>query len=247
MPVRSRLAQCLVLLGATSNSHADEVQLQSRLTRTVPGCSDGGAIQLAGTDWDGDGTLSGDEILVEQTLCACNAGEDPRSFGLWTRRPWDCGSTLRLALPSDEELPRGFADSAIAALMLLSQTRPGTIGDMPLEPQLVDGEVCTLARIDRARTPSSYCLGCHDGTIAPSVTRFSEIRHDRSHPVGTDYAAIQATGFGALRPPAELDPALVLVDGKLECTTCHDGDAPSPSHTALPMNRSAMCLGCHDR
>jgi len=99
--------------------------------------------------------------------------------------------------------------------------------------------VCLLARADRASTPSRVCAACHDGTVA--ATGVPGLRGE--HPVGVDYAAARARRRWSLldRP----GPALVLVGGRVECTTCHDGASGERHHTALPMARSALCLSCH--
>ncbi|HMD49188.1 MAG TPA: cytochrome c3 family protein, partial [Bryobacteraceae bacterium] len=52
-------------------------------------------------------------------------------------------------------------------------------------------------------------------------------------------------------PPSTKDPAVQLVAGKIECTTCHDPHVPN-NDPALPMflvrsnSGSAICLACHD-
>jgi predicted CXXCH cytochrome family protein len=71
--------------------------------------------------------------------------------------------------------------------------------------------------------------------------------HDRTgaHPLDVHYAEAQARRPG-LRPPAALAGELVLVDGKVACTTCHDPRSLEHGRTALPMSRSAMCFACHD-
>ncbi len=100
-------------------------------------------------------------------------------------------------------------------------------------------QLCALAGAARERTASVSCLSCHDGTVGASIG----VGHGY-HPVGTDYfRARYGRPAAVLRP--DLPPALVLVDGKVECTTCHDGASRERSLTALPMSRSALCFGCH--
>ena len=102
-------------------------------------------------------------------------------------------------------------------------------------------DICSLANAQRDQTASVSCLSCHDGSIGSNIG----VGHGY-HPVGTDYAdAMYRRPAAVLRisPP----PELVLVNGKVECTTCHDGGSREPSFTALPMNRSALCFACHAR
>jgi predicted CXXCH cytochrome family protein len=104
--------------------------------------------------------------------------------------------------------------------------------------------LCELATADRSRTPSRSCLGCHDGSVASG--RLARA-HEGSgvHPVDVDYAAAQVRRSG-LRPRGALPPALVLVDGKVACVTCHDPRSPEHGKPALPLRRSALCFACHD-
>ncbi len=94
--------------------------------------------------------------------------------------------------------------------------------------------VCTLAIADRAHTPSSRCLACHDGSAARSL--------GASHPVEVSYVAA-ATTAGATALPSAPPPELPLVEGRVACTTCHDGRAPLPARTALPGD--GLCYACH--
>ena len=103
---------------------------------------------------------------------------------------------------------------------------------------------CTIREVDRRYTPTSRCLGCHDGTAAPGLSGDpSEGRGQ--HPVGMEYAAAYARvagGTTGLRPPGSIDARLVLPHGTVSCVTCHDGG--SPDHLAIPANR--LCVACHD-
>lgn len=122
-----------------------------------------------------------------------------------------------------------------------------------------------------AQTPgagsSKLCLSCHDGTVAVGLTVTqgsiptsgamnaadllgTDLSH--SHPLSmtpVDDGSLAASLFGT--PPATKDPAVQLVSGKIECTTCHDPHVPN-NDPALPMflvrsnSGSAICLACHD-
>lgn len=122
-----------------------------------------------------------------------------------------------------------------------------------------------------AQTPgagsSKLCLSCHDGTVASGLTvadglintSGSMIPSDNlgtnlsnSHPLGMtplDDGSLSTTLFA--NPPVTKDPAVKLVSGKVECTTCHDPHVPR-NDPAVPMfltrsnSGSAICLACHD-
>lgn len=83
--------------------------------------------------------------------------------------------------------------------------------------------------VDRATTPSDYCVGCHVG--------FDDANN---HPVRVSLAAA-ALGDGYFYPPAS--PAIVLRDGVfVECSSCHDdGSAGFHRRTVL----ADLCGACH--
>ena len=91
--------------------------------------------------------------------------------------------------------------------------------------------------VDRSTVQSRQCLACHDGSGGPAVPV-----HD-SHPVERPYADAWMARRASLRSiPA---PEIVLADGPVTCASCHDGAAPNPHQTALPL--AQLCQGCHDR
>ena len=101
-------------------------------------------------------------------------------------------------------------------------------------------ETCELARVDRARTPARACLSCHDGSVAASSIPAPTL--GTSHPVGIDYAAARARAPD--RYAAALPADLPLVDGRIACTTCHDGAATDRYRLARPAT-GPLCLACH--
>ena len=122
-----------------------------------------------------------------------------------------------------------------------------------------------------AETPaagsSKLCLSCHDGSVAVGLTVTKGLitttgamaptdilgtNLSGSHPVSmtpVDDGSLATSLFTA--PAATKDPAVKLVAGKVECTTCHDPHAPR-NDPVVPMflvrsNASgAICLACHD-
>jgi predicted CXXCH cytochrome family protein len=114
---------------------------------------------------------------------------------------------------------------------------------------------------------SKLCLSCHDGTVAVGLTvskgliatsgamAASDIlgaNLSNSHPVSmtpVDDGSLAATLFTP--PGSTRDPAVKLVGGKVECTTCHDPHAPrndpvTPMFLVRSNASGAICLGCHD-
>ena len=105
---------------------------------------------------------------------------------------------------------------------------------------------------------SLLCLGCHDGVTAPDVyssqhaVSVSEqlansglgVRGARSHPVGVLYPRVAET----YNPPAAVEAAgLLLPDGRIQCTTCHDAHNTHRIREMLRISndRSRLCLTCH--
>jgi hypothetical protein len=122
-----------------------------------------------------------------------------------------------------------------------------------------------------AQTPaagsSKLCLSCHDGTVAVGLTGTQglittsgamspldvlgmDLSH--SHPLSmtpVDDGVLVPSLFTT--PPSTKDPAVHLVSGKIECTTCYDPHVPN-NDPAVPMflvrsnSGSAIRLACHD-
>jgi hypothetical protein len=120
--------------------------------------------------------------------------------------------------------------------------------DPPAGPRAAAGRIggsgaCELLRADRARTPSHACMACHDGSAGTAVPGAGGgPRGEMSHPVAVDYAAAAARRPDSYEPPGRIPAAVPLVDGKVECTTCHDGRSPS-AHRIVEHAR--LCTSCH--
>jgi predicted CXXCH cytochrome family protein len=122
-----------------------------------------------------------------------------------------------------------------------------------------------------AQTPASgtskLCLSCHDGTVAVGLTVTQGLiatsgtmsvldnltsNLSNSHPVSMQPADDGSLASSLLATPSSTkDPAVLLVAGKVECTTCHDPHVPN-NDTVLPMflarsnSNGTLCLACHD-
>jgi len=95
---------------------------------------------------------------------------------------------------------------------------------------------CDLPKVVREKTNSSYCLSCHDGT----VTKMTPI-HDAAHSVGKRVPP-GAYGFQPV-----LARELVLVNGKIECTSCHNYWAVPRQPAWMAMPAKDICNGCHNK
>jgi len=101
------------------------------------------------------------------------------------------------------------------------------------------------------------CVNCHrerrdggpdiSGPEAKIGVSHSAITQLGAHPVGSNYQA--AKNFNPklnLREIADLDERIVLVDGTVQCATCHTDHTAGETHdTALPMKASELCFACH--
>jgi hypothetical protein len=63
-----------------------------------------------------------------------------------------------------------------------------------------------------------------------------------SHPVGIDYAEAASRHPNEYAPASQLPPEIVLVGGKVECTSCHDGASSLRFKVA---GNKEMCESCH--
>ena len=93
------------------------------------------------------------------------------------------------------------------------------------------------------------CLACHDGAIARSArplgARGSNFTQKDNHPVLVAYESAHLRNPMAYVAPAALDPKLQLVDGKIQCITCHTVSSNQEWTTISLMGRRDLCLGCH--
>ena len=128
---------------------------------------------------------------------------------------------------------------------------------------------------------SKLCLSCHDGTVAinnyaggsgglkfsAGDTAYIGIDLSNDHPVGITYNAASAASNGKLADPTTKSvtigssvsksgtiTAMMLVDGKVECTSCHDVHNRYTVQTnsgrglvKVNLAGSTLCLQCHNK
>ena len=117
--------------------------------------------------------------------------------------------------------------------------------------------------------PSKLCLSCHDGTVAPGQTvSFGKLATLGSMKPGSQFGADlrgthpfslqtplrDAPNLNALltgAPPRTADPAVKLVNGSVECTSCHQPHFQNVDKVVFKFlvrdsANGALCLACHD-
>jgi len=121
-----------------------------------------------------------------------------------------------------------------------------------------------------AGSPSLLCLSCHDGSVAPGQTqaygsiamsgsmKSSDIlganlqgSHPTSMVMPLKDSPDLATSITTAHQTMDQSHAIKLVNGNVECTTCHDPhqqsiDTASPNFLVRDSSNGQMCLACHD-
>ena len=122
-----------------------------------------------------------------------------------------------------------------------------------------------------AATPSAgaskLCLSCHDGTVALGQTVSEGLipttgSMSLSAGLGTNLTNDHPLGISPVddgqlvlslfqNPPTSGDPAVVLPNGRVECTSCHDAhtqnvDTAAQSFLVRSNTGGTICLACHD-
>lgn len=115
---------------------------------------------------------------------------------------------------------------------------------------------------------SILCLSCHDGTTALGsvISRMSDIDFTGGitsippgpanmstdladdHPVSFDYTTALAAADGQLKDPGSIVPPVALMQGRMQCTSCHDPHRNLTRDFLVQTNRfSELCFSCHER
>lgn len=94
---------------------------------------------------------------------------------------------------------------------------------------------------------SQSCLRCHDASQELPEEIGESWSPPRPHVAASHPFEVPVTGrHGSLADPDEIDPRLELVDGLIECTTCHDLYRNENDMLVEFETRKDLCLGCHE-
>lgn len=99
-------------------------------------------------------------------------------------------------------------------------------------------------------SPSEACLICHSNQVAGFLVSSLEQRPPRfnphaSHPLGRPMIAGHSPGGYSERLPD--NDAVRLVEGRIECQTCHDMTSPQPKLLPVLGPETDLCTTCHVR
>lgn len=102
-----------------------------------------------------------------------------------------------------------------------------------------------------AETPSEYCLACHSNESGgnnanENVKPAPRFHLSASHVFGQRVIAGSQQFGSAFRIPDELPSHLVLIDGKIECQTCHSMISDEVYQLSQTIE-DGLCGGCHQR
>jgi len=118
-------------------------------------------------------------------------------------------------------------------------------------------------------SPSKLCLSCHDGTVAIGQTvAYGQVNVTGTMKAGSNFGAdlrsshpfslktplVDAPNLSLLlqqNPPQTADTAVRMINGTVECTTCHQPhfqniDKQLPKFLVRDSSNSQLCLSCHD-
>jgi hypothetical protein len=105
-------------------------------------------------------------------------------------------------------------------------------------------EPCGLEGVKaRRQSLSSACLRCHDGSEAPEAPDART-----GHAFDVVYEPILKPNLR--RSPEDFNAAVVLVEGKVTCLTCHDPRSKMLYHLVGPTDgpvEKRFCVACHLR
>ncbi|MCB0729635.1 MAG: cytochrome c3 family protein [Ignavibacteriae bacterium] len=118
------------------------------------------------------------------------------------------------------------------------------------------------ANIGQPSGVTKMCLSCHDGTIAVDdqggnanfTHKVLSSEMNSNHPVSFVYNSFLAQKDGELYDPQTTSSGLgstieadLLIDGKLECISCHNPHKEMNNSSMLKISnlKSKLCLTCH--
>ncbi len=112
-----------------------------------------------------------------------------------------------------------------------------TITIYPLLFSLICSQTATAGEIDHhgkkvdIYTPD-ICLSCH------------ELSEEHSHPVNISYPPVgKEKKYGRVSDVQKA--GITIVNGKIDCISCHDLNNPDKGHLVVTRNDTFLCLTCH--
>gem|GEM_PF-2114484 len=108
----------------------------------------------------------------------------------------------------------------------------------------------TALRQDSAKGENSAaCLSCHDGMMALDIALADSTDDKESplhnHPVRISYQTAYSRDPAGYISPSMLDQRVKLVNGEVQCVSCHAVSPQGRWMLARSNARSALCLSCH--
>jgi predicted CXXCH cytochrome family protein len=101
---------------------------------------------------------------------------------------------------------------------------------------------------------SLLCLSCHDGTVAIDTLGGNTMGDLRGSAVVDSDLSLShpiSVTFDTTTPPADMQnpTSAQVIDGKVECASCHDTHASTTEDNLLYLSNDAseICLDCHDK
>lgn len=100
---------------------------------------------------------------------------------------------------------------------------------------------------------SLECISCHDGAVGKAMNvrlagdaTLTYAGRNMDHPIGMNYR--EAAQYSRkLHPVESLSPLIMLVDGKVGCSSCHNPYSHELTMLAMGNKGSALCLQCHNK
>lgn len=99
------------------------------------------------------------------------------------------------------------------------------------------------------QTVTESCLRCHDHQQELPAELADGWDPPRPHTQASHPYLVEVTGDrgGGFRLRTSIDPRLELIEGRIECTTCHDIFRHENDMLVAFESHAALCTGCHAR
>ncbi len=188
---------------------------------------------------------------AEASAAVPGAGEQPGALPLGAEnRPAVMGNEIAMGpyLLRAEEAGKIFCYSC----------HQGTFVSEKVDSHAITFQTAHTKALDYSRRElvddnSRECLSCHDGTLssmADTHIKGLSWEHSKniglSHPIGVDYESVYLRNSRRYHPPRNLDPRILLLNGKIGCATCHSHYSKNRKRLVMSNIKSRLCLSCHN-